>query len=448
MSEFVYDKENGYTFDAWYSRYSELFDWDACNLDNAGKVRLLLRKLSPQDHERYNSFILPKLAREFTFEQTVEKLKSLYNCLQMTKDDVDDYLSYSCKVNKSCVDFKLSELTKEQFKCLIYVCGLKSSSDAEIRMRLINKLNEAQDITLQQIVEQYNSLVNLKQDTVLVEQPSSVQYVANKGPSQQQRHPSGGNKQQDHPRTPCWSCSAMHFQKDCPSRNHKCKDCGKIGHSEGYCACFTSMATTSASAQKAPWKKQYKRKQHQGQTSKIVTVKHVTQRRKFVSVHLNNIPHRLQIETGSDITIISHQAWKRIGSPAVKPATCNARTASGDPLPLAAELECSITINNVTKQGKCFVTDPNVNLNVLGIDMMDLFGLWNEPITAFCNQICTTKTTNIAELRSRYPDVFNDKMGLYNKTAVQLTLKGTPTPIFRAKRPVAYMMEAVVEDEL
>ncbi|XP_040164729.1 uncharacterized protein K02A2.6-like [Anopheles arabiensis] len=300
-------------------------------------------------------------------------------------------------------------------------------------MRLINKLNEAQDITLQQIVEQYNSLVNLKQDTVLVEQPSSVQYVANKGPSQQQRHPSGGNKQQDHPRTPCWSCSAMHFQKDCPSRNHKCKDCGKIGHSEGYCACFTSMATTSASAQKAPWKKQYKRKQHQGQTSKIVTVKHVTQRRKFVSVHLNNIPHRLQIETGSDITIISHQAWKRIGSPAVKPATCNARTASGDPLPLAAELECSITINNVTKQG---------------IDMMDLFGLWNEPITAFCNQICTTKTTNIAELRSRYPDVFNDKMGLYNKTAVQLTLKGTPTPIFRAKRPVAYMMEAVVEDEL
>lgn len=78
MAEFVYDKENGHTFDAWFSRYVDLFDKDAGKLDDAAKVRLLLRKLSPPDHERYNSFILPKLAREFTFAATVEKLKSLF----------------------------------------------------------------------------------------------------------------------------------------------------------------------------------------------------------------------------------------------------------------------------------------------------------------------------------------------------------------------------------
>lgn len=153
MAEFTYDKENGHTFDAWFSRYVDLFDKDAGKLDDAAKVRLLLRKLSPPDHERYNSFILPKLAREFTFEETVSKLKSLfgatvstfrrrYNCLQTNKDDGDDYLAYSCKVNKACVDFKLSELTEEQFKCLIFVCGLKSKQESEILMRPINKLNE------------------------------------------------------------------------------------------------------------------------------------------------------------------------------------------------------------------------------------------------------------------------------------------------------------------
>ncbi|XP_058456917.1 uncharacterized protein K02A2.6-like [Malaya genurostris] len=39
-------------------------------------------------------------------------------------------------------------------------------------------------------------------------------------------------------------------------------------------------------------------------------------------------------------------------------------------------------------------------------------------------------------------------MGLCNKTAVKLVLKGTPKPVYRPKRPVAYSMENVVEDEL
>ncbi|XP_058449437.1 uncharacterized protein K02A2.6-like [Malaya genurostris] len=79
--------------------------------------------------------------------KTVEKLKLLfgaavsifrrrYHCFQATKEDSDDYLAYSCKVNKACVDFRLSELTEEQFKCFILVSGLKSKDDAEIRIRL------------------------------------------------------------------------------------------------------------------------------------------------------------------------------------------------------------------------------------------------------------------------------------------------------------------------
>lgn len=69
--------------------------------------------MSPQDHERYQSFILPKAARDYTFAETVDKLKALfgamvstfrrrYNCLQTTKEDGEDYLAYSCNVNKSC----------------------------------------------------------------------------------------------------------------------------------------------------------------------------------------------------------------------------------------------------------------------------------------------------------------------------------------------------------
>lgn len=393
--------------------------------------------MSPQDHERYQSFILPKAARDYTFAETVDKLKALfgamvstfrrrYNCLQTTKEDGEDYLAYSCKVNKSCVDFKLTQLTEEQFKCLIFVCGLKSNHDAEIRMRLINKLNEGADLTLQQVVEQCNSLVNLKQDTVLVEHPSNINYVAH---NQRSSKPRSGSNDQDNgelPPAPCWACGRMHFIKECEFCDHKCRECGKIGHREGYCNCFASKSSADGKASA-------KKKQRQ-QSTRMVVVNKVDEGRKYVGVRINNVPLRLQLDTGSEVSIIAHRSWIRIGRPLVKPATCRARTASGGSLKLVSELHCNVTLNDVTKGGKFFVAAPGVNLDILGIDMIELFGLWNQPITAFCNKITTPKTQGKAELQASLPDVFIDKLGLCNKTPVQPVLKSTSKPVFRPER--------------
>ncbi|XP_053691514.1 uncharacterized protein K02A2.6-like [Sabethes cyaneus] len=379
--------------------FADLFDKDADKLDDAAKVRLFLRKLSPPNHERYNSFILPKLAREFTFTETVEKLKSLfgastsifrrrYNCLQTTKEDSEDYLAYSCRVNKSCVDFKLSEVTEEQFKCPTFVCGLKSKQDAEIRMRLINKLNEAADLTLQQVVEQCNNLVNLKMDTVMVENPPTVNFVHRN--QQQSRHRSTSST---------------------PSQHRE--------------------QINSVPSKRDPTK--HRKKRNREQSTKTVTVRNIHQSRKFIDVQLNGVPLRLQLDTGSDISIISHQSWVKLGRPRTQPALCRAKTASGEPRDIVSELQCSITLNNITREG---------------IDLMDQFGLWNQPITAFCNQVAIQQTQDVSDLRARFPDVFTTKMCLCNKTPIQLVLKDNFKPVLRPKRPVAYSMQSVVEEEL
>lgn len=86
------------------------------------------------------------------------------------------------------------------------------------------------------------------------------------------------------------------------------------------------------------------------------------------------------------------------------------------------------------KGGKFFVAAPGVNLDILGIDMIELFGLWNQPITAFCNKITTPETQGKAELQASLPDVFIDKLGLCNKTPVQPVLKSTSKPVFRPER--------------
>uniref|UniRef100_A0A182X2M4 DUF7083 domain-containing protein n=1 Tax=Anopheles quadriannulatus TaxID=34691 RepID=A0A182X2M4_ANOQN len=51
ITEFRFDDESGITFRAWFSRYDELFKKDAARIDDAAKVRLLLRKLGPMEHD-------------------------------------------------------------------------------------------------------------------------------------------------------------------------------------------------------------------------------------------------------------------------------------------------------------------------------------------------------------------------------------------------------------
>ena len=53
INEFIFDPDSGRTFECWYRKYEDMFTTDFINLDDAGKVRLLLRKLGTVEHERF-----------------------------------------------------------------------------------------------------------------------------------------------------------------------------------------------------------------------------------------------------------------------------------------------------------------------------------------------------------------------------------------------------------
>ncbi|XP_062556975.1 uncharacterized protein K02A2.6-like [Armigeres subalbatus] len=369
---------------------------------------------------------------EFVYDPEQGLFHRRYLCLQTTKEDSDDFVSYSCKVNKACVDFKLRELSEEQFKCLIFVCGLKSSRDSDIRMRLITKLNETEDISLEKVVEDCKSLLNLKQDNSLVEKQQSFSAVnaVHQDRPFKPKHKQGAWRKvnNNQPKTPCWSCGGMYFSADCSFREHQCRECKKKGHKEGYCACFLS-GNTSGSKDK---KKKYSSK-HRKDVN-IVSVKNISQRRKFVEIYINDVPVRLQFDSASDITIISDKLWRKIVQPQGIPPSCNAKSASGESLDLAREFLCNVNISDKTKRCSCRVASPNLELNILGSDWIELFGLWDVPISS--------------SLQVQSPKVFSNEMGLCTKTKVRLTLKGEPKPVYRPKRPVSYSVQGAVENEL
>ncbi|XP_062553858.1 uncharacterized protein K02A2.6-like [Armigeres subalbatus] len=189
ITEFMYDPENGVTFAAWFSRYEDLFHEDAKNLDEAAKVRLLLRNIGTVAHQKYISYFLPKKPNDQNFDQTVSILKTIfgrqilvfnarYQCLQLSKNSSDDFYTYAGIVNQKCEEFKLNEVTPDQFKCLMYVCGLKSHRDADIRTTLLSRIESNKpddDMTVHRLVDECQRLINLKRDTAMVEKHSSTE---------------------------------------------------------------------------------------------------------------------------------------------------------------------------------------------------------------------------------------------------------------------------------
>lgn len=74
METFHYLPDDGNIFAKWYRRYKDVFTEDAKDLDDAAKVRLVLRKLGVLEHNQYLDSILPKEAKDMDFNQTIKIL--------------------------------------------------------------------------------------------------------------------------------------------------------------------------------------------------------------------------------------------------------------------------------------------------------------------------------------------------------------------------------------
>ncbi|XP_055603987.1 uncharacterized protein K02A2.6-like [Uranotaenia lowii] len=380
ISEFRFDPENGTTFEKWFARYSDLFESDARSLDDAAKVRLLLRKLDTCSHSRYVNYILPQLPKDIPFADTIKTLQKIfgrqtsvfnkrYQCLQLVKSEADDIISYGGQVNRACEEFEFQNLSIDQFKCLIFVYGLKAPRYADIRARLLSRIEGGTDeapVTIQTLIDEFQRIVNLKSDTTMIEHPSSssksVHSISERKSGIQQR--SSKTESKSTPRTPCWQSGQMHFVRDCPFSDHLCKACNRIGHKEGYCGCMRKSGDSSTKPQ-AKKKKHFHKKVGSRTEAKGIYVNHIansSRKRRYVTVTINQVAISLQLDSASDITVISKATWHQLGKPKLTPSSIEASNASGGRLNLIGVFNCDVTLNRMSKSGQCFVTSsPDLN---------------------------------------------------------------------------------------
>ena len=329
IPDFHYDPDAGVSFESWYKRYEDVYTVSLSPYDEETRVRLLIRKLGPTEHVRYSNYILPAEPRTVPFDKTVSTLKrifgqtcSLFNarfkCLQVYKKDTEDFVTYGGLVNRECERFCLGSLTEDQFRCLVFICGLRAAKYEDVRTRLLAKIDQEPDMKLQDMIDECERIANLKHDSAMIQQQDHPQIVravsfhTNRQP--QSRPPTPPNDQR--PPSPCKYCGAWHFHKFCPHRRNRPAQRTEPTYQRGRWHTKRGISHRSNSRTKSQSRQANK---SLGDSRSLVAQFNtpVATERLFVNVQINGAPARLQVDTASDITIVSKQLWQTIGSPAL-----------------------------------------------------------------------------------------------------------------------------------
>jgi RNase H-like domain found in reverse transcriptase/Integrase core domain/Integrase zinc binding domain/Reverse transcriptase (RNA-dependent DNA polymerase) len=489
MTTFSYDPEAGLTFEAWYDRYESIFRTEIAAWDSPSKIRLLMIKFSQQDYQRFADSVLPQKPTELTLDDTIKLLKNMFGhretrfalrhkCFNLRKDDSESFTDFAARINKHGEKFDVTHCTADDLKVLLFVSGLKSAQDSLILEKLLSKvdtqcvaLEAAPDdaararihkLTLKDLVNEAQRLISLKLDKSTVGSPANIpQEVFAIHQNQRKFKPSndrnsgtsGGTRPSSPqssklPKRACGFCNEMHWQRDCPYKEKTCTICSSVGHKNGFCASAIKELTRVYSRNERRGRNsdptQYIRTTTNQVASSTMSSKSL---RKFIAPSINGARIRLQLDSASDITIISSDNWKKLGKPSLTPIKISPGSASGDQIQLWGSFLSNINFNGKTATGTCYVS---ARLNLLGIDWISALGLWNVPFATICNVITsqTNRSDLTTEAQSRFPILFSGGLGLCTKTKASLTLKPNAQPTYRKARPVSLAAKTAIEDEV
>ena len=133
------------------------------------------------------------------------------------------------------------------------------------------------------------------------------------------------------PKTPSWTCGAMHYSVDCSYKNHKCTPCTKKGH---HWKCF-KISNNSSKVEKhvSNQKCNYHKYKPKPKTTSI-----------FVNVNTVQYCRTTKIHQRSDITLITKETWAKLGIPGTAVDDINVKSASRHGTQLIARFQWDTSI--------------------------------------------------------------------------------------------------------
>ncbi|XGW10025.1 hypothetical protein V3C99_011919, partial [Haemonchus contortus] len=379
-----------------FNRHKDIFEVDCQGMEEAKKTRLLVAALDAASHTRFVRHILPKEPRDLNWADTVETLKTLFGtkksvfrrrfeCFRMNfspNEDIDNFVNL---LKARALEANFKDIRKDTLECLALVFAFQAPELADYRVRFLRKLDEDERTTVDDLAREYHAWKSVKDDSKIVEAANSPE-IRTVQKRKKLRLPTATKPRL--PPSPCPICQQQHWKKDCPQN---CR--------------ATSAAQESRTAPRRRAKQSSPRTWYQRAIGRTGDVQ------KYLEVHINGHPTRLQLDTGADVTIISRPTWMQLGSPRLQKTSDVFKGANGLPLPIHGKFDADFK-----------------KVQTLDYDAI--------------------RDKTIAKLKHHFTDVFKPELGRCTKTKATLYLKPDAHPVFIKKRPVPYASLPLLDAEI
>ncbi|KAK6739427.1 hypothetical protein RB195_008112 [Necator americanus] len=179
-------------------------------------------------------------------------------------------------------DARLKELDYTALKTLKFVARLQDSSLREVRLRMLCRLDtHTEDAPLTMEVAEWENFTALKMDNTDMEGSHDVHVLHKKN-------------------VKCFNCGGPHYRSTCPLLS----------------------SSTGQKMRQRPRRRSNRRKK--SQCKNVVTFA-AENARTYLDLNIRGRSLRLQLDTGADITLVSHRTWKKLGSPPLNPVSCQSK---------------------------------------------------------------------------------------------------------------------------
>lgn len=343
IEAYVADLGNPTHFEDWLKRFEMSLLCAAANIGDKDKTMVLATKLSADAFAEFRKCCLPKDVTDYTYEETVARLRLLftkqrsvfadrYDCLRLTRDEGEEFMHFVNRCKASLKRFRFEDLTNEQFKALILLSALKSATDEPLRARILQKLNQDGDqVRFDEIITDCVSFLTTKEDCRVFAKESVQLNAVQKPPQEHRQHRKqqpplqrkpGTPTARSVPPSPCFRCGDLHWSKDCTHVSHKCNKCKRVGHLESQCGRTHN----------------YHSRNHRPKTNNRKTVFSqvgtVLQWAKpsglmEMAVRVNEARVKFYLDTGAEVNIINRETFESIGAPALQKCDEVARMYNG-----------------------------------------------------------------------------------------------------------------------
>ena len=335
ITQFNYDPESGTPFSTWIGRFEAVLGNHGMQLSDHDKTGALLSKLDLETYNSYTDHIMPRTPGSLSYEETKEVLEDILgDKISVFRRRIDvmrlaignlTFRKLRSTINRMVALAQFDSLTKENFKCLIYISELQGTKYADIRTRLLSKLEKQEGCTLADLVNESESIIGLKKDSDLVD--DTIHHVVNAVQRGNQRKK---NRQdlpsKENPRAStkgaCFLCgSLLHLKKDCPQND-----------------CHNKKGPT----------RQPRIKKIEGD---------LKANRRYTEVSFGETKVRMQLDSGADVTVINREAWEQIGSPTLEKTITSLGAANGTPIEVLGQFDVQFTCGGHSGHGRCYVAE-------------------------------------------------------------------------------------------